>query len=172
MTKKDTTYNDSDLWILVTKDIKPIRKKTTKAAPKVKKPEIGNKTFPKILATKKPTTNLKVSEIKDISLKQAQRMDRGEMVLDRTLDLHGMNVAQAHLLFEKCVKECYYSSKRNLLIITGKGLKSPNREGKIRQEFKEWINTESIRSMILRVSQATQKDGGSGAYYVLLKRIK
>ena len=171
MSKKDTNHNDLDLWSQVTKDIRPIGKKVTKATPRTKKPEI-EKTLPKYTAPKKPTSNLKVSEVKDISFKQAKRMDRGQLQVDRTLDLHGMNVAQAHLLFEKCVKECYYSNKRNLLIITGKGLKSPNREGKIRQEFKEWINTESIRSMILRVSQSTQKDGGSGAYYVLLKRIK
>lgn len=172
MSKKDNNSNDLDLWNQVTKDIKAIRKKVSKATPKVNKPEIEKKVSPKYPIPKKPNSNLKISEVKDISLKQAKRMDRGHLQVDRTLDLHGMNVAQAHLLFERCVKECYYSNKRNLLIITGKGLKSPNREGKIRQEFKEWINTESIRSMVLRVSQATQKDGGSGAYYVLLKRVK
>jgi DNA-nicking Smr family endonuclease len=171
MSKKDTNHNDLDLWSRVTKDIRPIGKKFTKATPKAKKPEV-EKISPKYTVPKKSTSNLKISEFKDISFKQAKRMDRGELKVEYTLDLHGMNVAQAHLLLEKCVKECYYSNKRNLLIITGKGLKSPNREGKIRQGFKEWINSDSIRSMILRVSQATQKDGGSGAYYILLKKVK
>ena len=65
--------------------------------------------------------------------------------------------------------------KRCVLIITGKGLRDDNKPwyettGVINQALIGWLNNPEIRPFILSVAQAKQSDGGSGAYYILLKR--
>jgi len=40
----------------------------------------------------------------------------------------------------------------------------------LREQVPRWLNQPPIRAKILSISYATQRDGGSGAIYVLIKR--
>ena len=61
-----------------------------------------------------------------------------------------------------------------MLIITGKGgVKfSKTSSGSIKQSLPAWINQGNLKNMILGFSIAKPKDGGDGAFYVLLRRKK
>ena len=54
-----------------------------------------------------------------------------------------------------------------LLVVTGKGLRG---EGVLRRNFPGWISDPAIRPLIASYSTAHIKHGGSGAWYVFLKR--
>ena len=72
--------------------------------------------------------------------------------------------------FHDFIHSMHSQNKRCLLIITGKGLRSENKEGVLKQELPRWINNLDINEKILMFCTAQAKDGGSGAYYVLLRK--
>jgi DNA-nicking Smr family endonuclease len=62
----------------------------------------------------------------------------------------------------------YARQSRCLLIITGKG--SAETGGVLRAALPRWLDEPGIKSLILALDVARPKHGGSGAYYVLLRR--
>ena len=62
---------------------------------------------------------------------------------------------------------------RVVLIVTGKGLRLEGGRvfgGRIRAEFLGWLNRADNRARVARVRPAHPRHGGSGAFYVLLRR--
>ena len=55
-----------------------------------------------------------------------------------------------------------------MLVITGKGQKG---EGVIKKNIINWLNAKNIRNKILAVNHASNKHGGSGAPYILLRKF-
>jgi DNA-nicking Smr family endonuclease len=56
-----------------------------------------------------------------------------------------------------------------LLIITGKG---SDGNGILKQQLPRWLETDILKSKILAMTPARPEDGGHGALYVLLRRIR
>ena len=83
---------------------------------------------------------------------------------DAKLDLHGMTAACAHNLLINFIKQKSHQGKRNLLIITGKG------SGILRDSLPHWLETNEIKPLISSVAVAKPKHGGTGAYYVYLRK--
>ena len=111
--------------------------------------------------------------------RSAERLRRGQMVIDGRLDLHGQTQADAHRAVHAFVAAGYRSGKRCFLIITGKGGARddfdssfmPDRDsGVLRRNLPRWLGEPSVRNMILRLQSARPQHGGDGAYYVLLRR--
>lgn len=82
------------------------------------------------------------------------------------LDLHGMNSEVAHSLLVNFIKQNAKMGNRSLLVITGKG------SGVLREAVPLWLDAPTLRSYIASCSIAPPKQGGTGAYIVLLKRKK
>jgi len=104
------------------------------------------------------------------------RLKKGKLTVDGTLDLHGMTLAEAHPRLNAFVRGAHASGKRLLLVITGKG-KSANdhdvllqKRGVLRHQVPQWLAMAPLAPLVLQVTQATQKHGGGGAYYVYLRR--
>ena len=91
-----------------------------------------------------------------------------------------MSADQAKAKFFETVNECFYSNKRCILFVTGKGLKKSNFEnetkklyhGKIKNAFLGWVNQKEIIQKILNVSLADLSHGGDGAFFVYLRKNK
>lgn len=102
-----------------------------------------------------------------------QRLLRGKLEIDATLDLHGLTADQARNQVYIFINNSCRAGKRLLLIITGKGNKKTidefgrPRSGILRSGVPEWLKSSD---MVLQVAQAHGKHGGSGAYYVYLRR--
>jgi DNA-nicking Smr family endonuclease len=64
------------------------------------------------------------------------------------------------------------AGERLVLVVTGKGRKSPNgaRAGVLKARFLDWIEAAPVNALIARVAPAGRRDGGDGAFYVFLKR--
>ncbi|MCG6901727.1 MAG: Smr/MutS family protein, partial [Rhodobacter sp.] len=61
-------------------------------------------------------------------------------------------------------------------VITGKGRDKdqdgpiPVRRGVLKHQVPHWLTTPPLNLMVLQISEAHLKHGGTGAYYVYLKR--
>jgi DNA-nicking Smr family endonuclease len=104
----------------------------------------------------------------DMDKRTAQRFTRGEMNIDGRIDLHGLTLDQAHGALTSFIRGASARGARCVVVVTGKG--KDQSVGKIRREVPLWLNQASMRPMILAISQARPRQGGTGALYVLLKR--
>lgn len=113
-------------------------------------------------------TSLEKNKTLGIDRKTDKLLCQGKYPIDYTIDLHGFTIEEAYLkikaIFEKAIQNNY----RCILIITGKGLHSQNTT--IKSSLTQWLKEPFFASKIIKWTDATQKDGGSGAVYVLLKK--
>ena len=101
--------------------------------------------------------------------RQAQRLKRGQLPVDSQLDLHGLTLERAHVALSTFIRSAHARGARLVVVVTGKGnLKRGG--GRIRNEAPHWLNQPDLRSLVVAVTEARGRDGGSGALYVLLKR--
>ena len=104
------------------------------------------------------------------------KLRRGKLAPEARIDLHGMTLAQAHPVLVGFVLNAHGAGKRLVLVITGKGKTGsddgpvPQRRGVLKHQVPQWLHSGPLRSVVLQVTQAHLKHGGSGAYYVYLKR--
>jgi len=99
-----------------------------------------------------------------------ERFRRGQMSIDGRLDLHGMTQEQAHAALRRFILHAFERGARKVLVITGKGQRGSQEQGVLRRALPHWLNDPSLRQCILSFTTARPNHGGSGAFYVLLKR--
>lgn len=97
-----------------------------------------------------------------------ERLRRGELPVDRRLDLHGLTQDAAHALLTRAVLDAAAAGQRCLLVITGKGRREG--AGVLREQVPRWLNEGGLRPLLLAFVHAPARHGGEGALYVLLKR--
>ena len=99
----------------------------------------------------------------------------------RKLDLHGYGLSEANQLAKKFIEKSFTDGIQQLIVITGKGLRSkinkdPYRSKKmniLKNSIPEYIkNNIELKNKISKISQASLKDGGEGAIYIFLKTSK
>jgi DNA-nicking Smr family endonuclease len=102
-----------------------------------------------------------------IDRRTAERLRKGEMPIDGRIDLHGMTQEDAHAALDRFVRQAWKDGKRMLLVITGKGNLG---EGVLRRGVPRWLASGEHAARILKTASAQPKHGGSGAFYILLRR--
>jgi DNA-nicking Smr family endonuclease len=104
------------------------------------------------------------------------KMTRGKLLPEARIDLHGMTLAEAHPELTRFVLNAHENGLRLVLVITGKGkLRDdggpiPQRMGALRHQVPGWLHLPPLGRAVLQVTEAHQRHGGSGAYYVYLRR--
>lgn len=119
------------------------------------------------VAPTKPTPELKAG----LDRQTARRLRQGKMAVQAKLDLHGMVRQEAHLALQAFLQRAQTQGKRCVLVITGKGRMSKD-GGVLRRELPQWLVLPPCRDIVLSSSPARQEDGGEGAFYILLRRIR
>jgi DNA-nicking Smr family endonuclease len=100
----------------------------------------------------------------------------GRLIPDVSIDLHGLNLAAAHLRLERLLSEAVMHGIRVLLVVTGKPRTNrplPGESGKrgaIRAEIGDWLARSSHAARIASVRTAHPRHGGDGALYIILRR--
>ena len=114
----------------------------------------------------------------DIDAKILRRLRRGQERIEDMLDLHGMNMEQAERAVCGFVHESARCGRRLILIITGKGSNAgdagpvPARIGVLRQSLPRWLDGPQIGKKVQGWLHAHPRDGGTGAFYVYLRRSR
>ena len=97
----------------------------------------------------------------------------------RVLDLHGHTLDEANKKIEKLIINSYEEKVNKLIIVTGKGLHSDNESNPyvsknlsiLKYSVPEFIkNNQSLMKLINSFGEATIEDGGSGAFYIYIKK--
>jgi DNA-nicking Smr family endonuclease len=108
----------------------------------------------------------------DLPTELLRKLRRGMMPLDATLDLHGLSVADARLRVEGFLREKRGRGERCVLVIHGKGENSPSGVGVLRGEMAAWLSQGRASEHVAAFSTSLPRDGGEGAVYVLLRRMR
>ena len=109
--------------------------------------------------------------------KMVRHVRRGKREIDATLDLHGLTQDHAYNALQQFLMTAKARRHRILLVITGKGLsasKSIDRpytesRGILRQRFLQWMEG-PFRNHVISIKPSHQKHGGTGAFYVFMKK--
>lgn len=104
-----------------------------------------------------------------------KRLERGQLPIDATLDLHGLTQDKAQAALARFVPARAVRGDRTLLVITGKGLKKTGylrieQKGILRTMVPLWLTAPDLAPYVAGIDQAHQSHGGEGALYVRLKR--
>ena len=99
----------------------------------------------------------------------------------KKLDLHGFSLNEANQTIKKFINKSFEDGYKQLLIITGKGLRSKvyknpylsEQMNVLKYAVPQFIkNDEYLFDKISKISNADLKDGGEGAFYIFLKQQK
>ena len=97
----------------------------------------------------------------------------------RLLDLHGKTLDEANQIIENFIRKSYEDKVHKLIIVTGKGLHSNNEKdpyvskdlGILKYSIPNFLkNNAELMGLISNISEASIEDGGSGAFYIFLKK--
>ncbi len=104
------------------------------------------------------------------------RMTRGKLAPEARIDLHGLTLTEAHGELVHFILNAQSAGQRLVLVITGKGKRGldsgpiPQRIGALRHQVPQWLRLPPLGPAVLQIAEAHLKHGGSGAYYVYLRR--
>lgn len=174
--KRSLSREEQALWSKIMGDVEPLDATSArKPQPSERKAEAKihtkqNKAMPAPIVTIQPEGHPELTPGKSAGLdkRNAQRLKRGQLRPEAHIDLHGMTQAEAHTELKGFVAECQMADLRTLLVITGKG--SVKDGGVLRRMVPRWLNQPPLRAMVVAIEQAAPRDGGLGAYYLLLRR--
>jgi DNA-nicking Smr family endonuclease len=190
MPKKRIIKSDDDtvLWQRVITEVKPLKSTIELASfaaifaqsdylappiakpsgrmqrPPVKPPRPTIAATPSALAKKADPVDLRQGERAGIDGRTQRRLFRGDVPVDRRLDLHGLTAARAEIQLAQFIETAARDGCRCVLVITGKGT------GILRGHVPDWLKRQPLSPHVLALAKARPHDGGSGALYVLLRR--
>ncbi len=100
------------------------------------------------------------------------KLKAGQYSPEAHVDLHGQNAEQAHTSLLHFIRNSYQRNLRNVIVVTGRGLNSPNGVSVLRDRIQSWLTREPFKRVVLAFCTARAHDGGPGALYVLLRKYK
>ena len=104
-----------------------------------------------------------------------KKFKQEEFPVEAVLDLHGCREDDAFEKVEDFITNCYNTGKRCVIVVTGKGAVHQQEDiyaprGILKRQTPQWLNAPRIRAMILIFKNPSERLGGQGALYILLKR--
>lgn len=184
------TPPDFDLWLEAAKSIKPLRHRASHNPPPhmVKslaepKKHIASPSAPHVHT---PALHRSPPPITGLDRRTIQRLTRGQVELERRIDLHGTGIEMARIRLLQFLFESQQQGARTVLVITGKGdspfsrhtlhgaghFHSPERAGRLRRHVPEWLHEPEFRRLVSGFQPAHPKHGGGGAFYVKIRRLR
>lgn len=180
MSEKNLSDEDKELFRQVVKDVKPLSKNSERIETTQPLPN----TIKRAASNPKPTTksyhlsnyytepvysdSLVSYSRTGIPLKRFKELRKGEIRWQARIDLHGLYAELAQDTLCKFIDEQIQLGHRCILIIHGKG----GQQGEppvLKNLVNHWLRQ---LSQVLAFHSALPRDGGTGALYVLLKRVR
>ena len=97
----------------------------------------------------------------------------------KSIDLHGYTLEDANKTVEEFINKSFSEKINKLIVVTGKGLHSQNEKDPyvskdlsiLKYSVPEFIeNNKNLMNIINEIKDASIEDGGSGAFYIFLKK--
>lgn len=194
---RSLSEDERKLWRAVVKDAKPLLRRRRKSAVEIPLPEAAElatvvppparaatapvaPVLPKAVKARAPEPPL----LTGLDRRVSQRLARGQMEVEATLDLHGHNQHEAHDALLSFLTRSRARGLRCVLVITGKGASPyarhtlhganfyevPERQGVLRSAVPRWLEEAAFRAHLTGFQPAHPKHGGGGAFYVWLRK--
>jgi DNA-nicking Smr family endonuclease len=100
-----------------------------------------------------------------------KRLKRGELAVQAHVDLHGLLKEEAKAELEAFLAKSRQQGKRCVLVVHGRGLHSKDQVPVLKEALKRWMRTDRFARQVLAFCSARPPDGGTGAVYVLLRKV-
>lgn len=107
-----------------------------------------------------------------------KKLGTGHVIPDRTIDLHGHNLAAAHHRLDVGLDHAIRDGARIILLVTGRAPRSGSSRldlplrGIIRESVGDWLAASRHAPNIAAIRNAHPRHGGAGALYIVLRRIR
>ena len=127
-------------------------------------------------AWKKFTSSSETLYNKDINFKKKQNS-----YIVKKIDLHGFTLESANKKVKEMLLNYHKKNVCKVIIITGKGLRSNKEKNPyvskdlslLKYSVPDFLRTDNnLKSIIKNISKAEIEEGGGGAFYVYLKKIR
>jgi len=109
-----------------------------------------------------------------------RKLRRGRAEIDAKIDLHGMRQGEAHAALNSFIMGAKDRGHRCVLVITGKGTRGAGHSnpyetpgpGVLRTRLRQWLAQDPLRAHVFGVEEAHPRHGGSGAFYVFIRKSR
>ena len=107
------------------------------------------------------------------------KLTKKKKIKIKNIDLHGFTLEQANKTIEKFIHKSYLEGVSKIIVVTGKGLHSNVEKNPyvskdlsiLKYSVPEYIeNNLELMKKITEIKEAENEDGGSGAFYIFLKK--
>ncbi|MCK1713693.1 MULTISPECIES: Smr/MutS family protein [unclassified Bradyrhizobium] len=178
--RRALSQEDRELWDLVAKQVKPLRKTRAAklhAAPRAEPlpPVPGGKPAPParpVAAAAAPRiARPSVPPLAPLGKRERTKLSRGRSEIEARLDLHGMTQTRAHRALSGFLQRAHHDGLTFVLVITGKG-RSGGESGVLRRQVPEWLSLPEFRAFVVGFEEAGLGHGGEGALYVRIRRAR
>ena len=97
----------------------------------------------------------------------------------KSIDLHGYTLEEANKTIEEFIHQSFIEKVNKIIVVTGKGLHSQNEKDPyvskdlsiLKYSVPEFIEkNKNLMNIINEIKDAEVEDGGSGAFYIFLKK--
>ena len=169
-------------WAL--QDGSPIAKQPSKRAATVELHQLKSGPTP---ASRQPPAPEPVRPVL-LERRKSRRIARGAEEIEARLDLHGLTQDEAYRSLSIFLRRCHTDGARTVIVITGKGGaggparndrgagsydggdRETRERGVLRRLMPLWLDSDSLRPIVIGFSAAHLRHGGGGALYVMLRR--
>jgi len=109
--------------------------------------------------------------------KSSKQENKNKNYIDFKIDLHGFTLEEAFKKIHEVVEGCYEKDMRNILVVTGKGLRSKVKENPYLSEDLSLLKyaipnfiKDNFIEIVSSIEEPDQSLGGSGAFLLRLKK--
>ncbi|MCU7940292.1 MAG: Smr/MutS family protein [gamma proteobacterium symbiont of Bathyaustriella thionipta] len=103
-----------------------------------------------------------------LQLKAQKELRQGKIIIDDHLDLHGLTINEARETLLEFINFSQKQQIRCIRLVHGKGYRSNTQKPILKNKINSWLRQ---HPSILAFSSAQPKDGGTGALYIIIKKM-
>lgn len=159
-TPRPLTQDDLNIWHRVARTVHPLSQSMHHAEALKRQSYIHLPPAPKPILHKSPT---------DLQTRSDKKVRKGKVAIETKIDLHDLTRDQAFPALVNKLTRAHHKGRRCVLVVTGKGA---NLEGVLRKSLPGWLMDARLRPFVASFAPAHIRHGGTGAFYVFLKRKK
>jgi len=160
---------EEEEWLLATQDVVPLKDRAEEGEGDEPSPTGG--LADRLKSKREPVATVGDGSLPALDRRTAERLRRGQMEIDASLDLHGLTQDEAFLAIQTFLYESLQEGRRCVLLVTGKGT-ARDGGGVLRSAVPRWLTEGAYAPHLIGISPAHAQHGGEGALYVLLRRAR